>query len=71
MPLTKFRDVSGNILRSGDLVALWTPKGLVMGRVYKIHMNSVTVGHGEITADNLPVEVWRRDYVVLVNRKTR
>jgi hypothetical protein len=68
MPLSRFRDIQGNALRSGDYVALWTPKGLVTGHVYLVHMDSVTVGHGEVSADNLPVEVWNSNHVVLIQR---
>jgi hypothetical protein len=65
MPASHMRDIRGDNLRPGDIVAYIMPdiKGLVIGRVLLMHMNSVNIQRlqPEPAPDAFPDLLYRDD----------
>jgi hypothetical protein len=70
------RDVRGNDLRYGDIVAYIIPdyKDLVIGRVMLMHMDSVNIERLQPESDKAPMPdilyLWNKNQVVRVDRPT-
>jgi hypothetical protein len=76
MPASHMRDVRGNDLRHGDIVAYIIPnyKDLVIGRVMLMHMDSVNIERlwPESDTGAIPdiLYLWNKNQVVRVHRPT-